>query len=127
MGHAGFCPSTVSLSLKAEEEPAALGTSSGIGGSFGKGSSQQLRRTPLWSFRNIGPNVPLKGSFKGSYKGFRGLPHGSFRKLGGSLFWGALLIRILLFRVLYQSPLFSDTPTCPHTTLRLGIIADKML
>ena len=34
---------------------------------------------------------------------------GSFRTLGGTLF-GVLTIRILLFRVLYWGPLFSETP-----------------
>ena len=33
----------------------------------------------------------------------------SFRKLGLPYF-GVLIIRILLFRVLYQDPLFSETP-----------------
>ena len=35
--------------------------------------------------------------------------YGSFRKLGVP-FWGVLIIRILLFRVLYWCPLFSETP-----------------
>ena len=35
---------------------------------------------------------------------------GSFRKLGVPYF-GVLMIRILLFRVLYWGPLFSETPT----------------
>ena len=35
--------------------------------------------------------------------------YGSFRKLGVPYF-GVLIIRILLFRVLYQGPLFSETP-----------------
>ena len=35
--------------------------------------------------------------------------YGSFRKLGGTLF-GVLIIRILLLRVLYWGPLFSETP-----------------
>ena len=37
--------------------------------------------------------------------------YGSFRKLGGPYF-GVLIIRILLFRVLYSGPLFSETPIC---------------
>ena len=36
-------------------------------------------------------------------------PYGSFRKLGVP-YVGVLIIRILLFRVLYSSPLFSETP-----------------
>ena len=28
----------------------------------------------------------------------------------GYLFWGVLIIRILLFRVLYYGPLFSEAP-----------------
>ena len=35
--------------------------------------------------------------------------NGSFRKLGVP-YLGVLIIRILLFRVLYESPLFSETP-----------------
>ena len=35
--------------------------------------------------------------------------NGSFRKYGVPYF-GVLIIRILLFRVLYQGPLFSETP-----------------
>ena len=35
--------------------------------------------------------------------------NGSFRKLGVPYF-GVLIIRILLFRVLYRGPLFSETP-----------------
>ena len=38
------------------------------------------------------------------------MSHGSFRKLGVPDF-GVLIIRILLFRVLYLGPLFSETPT----------------
>ena len=37
--------------------------------------------------------------------------HGSFRKLGVAYF-GVLIVRILLFRVLYSGLLFSETPTC---------------
>ena len=37
--------------------------------------------------------------------------HGSFQKLGVPYF-GALIIRILLFRVLYSGSLFSETLTC---------------
>ena len=33
-----------------------------------------------------------------------------FPKIGGSLLLGVLIIRILLFRVLYQGPRFSETP-----------------
>ena len=51
-----------------------------------------------------------KGSFKGIHKGsIQGLGFGSFRKLGVPYF-GVLIIRILLFRVLYSGPLFSETP-----------------
>ena len=35
--------------------------------------------------------------------------YGSFRKFGVPYF-GVLIIRILLFRVVYQVPLFSETP-----------------
>ena len=35
--------------------------------------------------------------------------YGSFRKLG-VLYWGVLIVRILLFRVLYEGSLFSETP-----------------
>ena len=35
---------------------------------------------------------------------------GSFRKWWGTLFWGVLITRILLFRVIYEGPLISDTP-----------------
>ena len=35
----------------------------------------------------------------------------SFRELGVPNF-GVLIIRILLFRVLYSGPLFSETPKC---------------
>ena len=35
--------------------------------------------------------------------------YGSFRKVGGTLS-GVLVIRILVFRVLYYGPLFSETP-----------------
>ena len=38
------------------------------------------------------------------------LVHGSFRNVGVPHF-GVLIIRILLFRVLYLGPLFSETPT----------------
>ena len=31
---------------------------------------------------------------------------------GGTLFWGVLIIRILLSRVLYLDPLFLETPIC---------------
>ena len=37
------------------------------------------------------------------------LLHGSFRKLGVP-YLGVLIIRTLLFRVLYLDPLFSETP-----------------
>ena len=40
------------------------------------------------------------------------LLNGSFRKLGVPYF-GVLIIRILLFRVLYWGPLFSETPHSP--------------
>ena len=36
-------------------------------------------------------------------------PYGSFRKLGVPCF-GILIIGVLLFRVLYSGPLFSETP-----------------
>ena len=39
----------------------------------------------------------------------KGLKNGSFRKLGVPYF-GVLIIRILLFGVLYMGPLFSETP-----------------
>ena len=38
-------------------------------------------------------------------------PYGCFRKLGVPYF-GVLIIRILVLRVLYQGPLFSETPIC---------------
>ena len=37
--------------------------------------------------------------------------HGSFRKVGVPYF-EVLIIRILVFRVLHQGPLFPETPTC---------------
>ena len=43
--------------------------------------------------------------------------YGSFRKLGVPHF-GVLIIRILLFRVLYQGPLFSETPILILGTIR---------
>ena len=36
---------------------------------------------------------------------------GAFRKLGVPYF-GVFIIRILLFRVLFSGPLFSETPIC---------------
>ena len=44
-----------------------------------------------------------KGSFKGLYESLE------FPKIRGTLF-GVLITRILLFRVLYLGPLFSETP-----------------
>ena len=44
---------------------------------------------------------------KGSQNGL-GFVRLSFRKIRGTLF-GVLIIRILLFRVLYEGPLFSKT------------------
>ena len=42
--------------------------------------------------------VPLQGYYKGSFKGlYKGL---EFPKITGTVFWGVLIIRILLFRVL---------------------------
>ena len=38
--------------------------------------------------------------------------YGDFPKVRGTLFWGALIIRILPLRVLYEGPLFSETPIC---------------
>ena len=40
---------------------------------------------------------------------------GSFRKLGIPYF-GVIITRILLFRVLYWGPLFSETPICDSET-----------
>ena len=37
-------------------------------------------------------------------------PHGSFRKFGVP-YLGVLIIRTLLFKVVYLDPLFSETPT----------------
>ena len=33
-----------------------------------------------------------------------------FPKIRGTLFWGPIIIRVLLFRVLCRGPLFSETP-----------------
>ena len=44
------------------------------------------------------------GSYMWSYKSY-----GGFRKWGVPYF-GVLIVRILLFRVLHQGPLFSETP-----------------
>ena len=38
-----------------------------------------------------------------------------FSENGGYLIWGVLLRRILLFRVLYWGPLFSETPKLEFT------------
>ena len=43
-------------------------------------------------------------------QGFPRVPDGSFRKLGVPYF-GVLIIKILLFRVLYLGPLFSNSHT----------------
>ena len=40
------------------------------------------------------------------------VPYGSLRKLGVP-YLGVPTIRILLFRVLYKGPLFSETPKSP--------------
>ena len=49
----------------------------------------------------------LRGTKDLPYQGAR---YGTFRKLG-CLFWGVLIIRILLFMVLYQGPpIFGKTP-----------------
>ena len=45
---------------------------------------------------------------------------GSFRKLGVPYF-GVLIIRILLFRVLYEGSLFSKTPKWANPTLNSGL------
>ena len=50
----------------------------------------------------------LKFHAKPGGEGGKG-PHGSFRNLGVPYF-GVLIIRILLFRVLYSGPLFPVTP-----------------
>ena len=42
--------------------------------------------------------------------GTREPPNASFRKLGVITSSGLIIIRILLFRVLHQGPLFSETP-----------------
>ena len=61
---------------------------------------------------------PMKATFMISFDGSLLLcalqsnlldPYASFRKLGVPCF-EVLIIRILLFRVLYQGPLFSETP-----------------
>ena len=52
----------------------------------------------------------MRGTFKRIYQGsIKGL---GFRasENEGYLLWGVLIIRILLFRVLYWGPLFSETP-----------------
>ena len=43
------------------------------------------------------------GSFKGLYKSLE------FPNVRGTLFW-VLIMRILLFRILYYGPLFPETP-----------------
>ena len=53
------------------------------------------------------PTSPLQRSPAAPHR--RELRYGSFRKLGVPYF-GVLIIRILLFRVLYWGPLFSETP-----------------
>ena len=77
----------------------------------------------IWGFPKI--RVPLKvlpyGYYKGSFKGrYKGL---EFRKIRGTLFWGSLImIRILLFRVLYSGSLFSETPISLHVCVNESAI-----
>ena len=50
---------------------------------------------------------------------------GSFGKLGVPYF-GVLIIRILLFRVLYKGPLFSETPRCLMISYVLRFVHDAL-
>ena len=49
---------------------------------------------------------------------FRVLPKQGFPKIRGTLL-GVLIIRILLFAVLYQGPLFSETPILIYFTAKV--------
>ena len=70
----------------------------------------------IWSFRwtskRFGSSrklgLPLEGSLKGSLTGSK---KGSINGLGFRVSANWSTLRILLFRVLYWGPLFSETPT----------------
>ena len=83
-------------------------------------------RTPhrIWASREVSAELETKAARKPSAVDARAwrfedidlsewyeyaLICGSFRKLGVPYF-GVLIIRILIFRVLYEGPLFSETP-----------------
>ena len=53
------------------------------------------------------------------------LGYGSCRKLGVPYF-GILIIRILLCRVLYLGPLFSETPILGFEFMRLFVLGDRV-
>ena len=55
-----------------------------------------------------------------------------FPKIRGTFFW-VVVIRILLFRVLYWGPLFSETPKCesvhskePHVLQQLFVVESSV-
>ena len=81
----------------------------GEASAFAAGCEQRIG-----SFRKLGGTFKgiHKGSFKRIYTGsIKGLGLGSFRKLGVP-YLGVLIVRILLLRMLYSGPLFSETPKC---------------
>ena len=84
------------------------------------GSFRKIRgylRVPLKGYYKPTIRVPLQGSKQGL--GFR-----VSEKIGGTSFFWVLIIRILLFRVLYSGPLFSETPIYSKTiysTLRVHV------
>ena len=75
--------------------------------------------------RNSGRHTPRPDFSQSS------APIGSFRKLGVPYF-GVLRIRILLFKVLFSGPLFSETPICtfflnPKPANQVGTPCKKLL
>ena len=68
---------------------------------------------PSGFYYMVGSPNKIRGIFlnQGISEGLGLVPsYGSFRKLGVPYF-GVLVIKNLLFRVLYLGPLFSETPT----------------
>ena len=43
-------------------------------------------------------------------------------EIGGVPYFGVLILRILLFRVLYLGPEFSETPTCREAYRGVGVL-----
>ena len=81
-----------------------------------QGLTQRSDPIPQWPRANLDfSHVPDKSwvavHFVRGCRTLFGTASGSFRKVGVPNF-GVLIIRILLFRVLYLGPLFSDTPIC---------------